>query len=82
MAKIKALSTWRGTGLRAMELHVGRESVSIIILCRFKVAVFSWMWGGNENHPKYINRWRLSSLKKLWYVSHFCINISKWVPKY
>lgn len=82
MAKIKALSTRRGTGLRAIELHVGRESDSIIIHCRFKVAVFSWMWRGNENHPKYINRWRLSSLKKLCYVSHFCINISKSIPKY
>lgn len=40
------------------------------------------MWGGREKHPNYINRWRLPSLKKLWYVSHFCINISKLIPKY
>jgi len=82
MVKRKALSTWRGIGLKAMELHVGRESLRVIIVCGFKVAVFSWMWGGSEKHPKYVNRWRLSSLKKLWYVSRFCINISKLTPKY
>ena len=54
MVKSKALSIWRGTGLKAMELHVGRESLRVIIVCRFKVAVFSWMWGGSEKHLKYI----------------------------
>lgn len=58
------------------------ESLRVIIICRFKVAVFSWMRGGDEKHPKYIIRWRLSSLKKPWYVSRFCINISKLIPKY
>ena len=82
MVESKALATWRSTGLKTVELHVGRESLRVITVCRFKVAVFSWIWGGREKHLNYINRWRLLSLKKLWYVSRFCINISKLIPKY